>query len=41
MGRMFGLGREWYGWSSDVSLSLDGGIALSTEKVEVASGNDI
>lgn len=38
---MFGLWREWYDGSSDASLSLDGGIALSTEKVEVASDNDI
>lgn len=37
---MFGLRSEWYDWSSDASLSLDGGIALSTEKVEVASDNE-
>lgn len=38
---MSGLWRGWYDWSSDGSLSLDGGITLSAEKVEMASDHKV
>lgn len=41
LGKRFGLWRGWYDWSSDGSLSLDGGITLSAEKVEMASDHKV